>query len=345
MKQKAFPGVSSYRDRHNVLRWRYRKNGLTVQLGKEFGSTDFIRKYTAAVQGERLERRATGKVLSGSRPGSLSAIIEGWLESVEFKQLGATTQRTYLCIARRLGKKHGDKPVASLLSRHIKQFMADKIETPESANSELRVWRFALDYAVEQGMVPVNVARVGVRKLRATGPGFHTWTEEEITAFYAKYPLGTLAHRAMTLMLYTATSRADAVALGPGNIVNGRLRYSRQKMKSRAGMVVDMPVHPRLAEMLETCPTGDTFLITEAGTKRSAAGLGNSMRAWCDTAGLVECTSHGLRKACARRLIEAGCTPHEMMAITGHKTLAEAQRYAETYNRTAAADRAIGKHQ
>lgn len=39
------------------------------------------------------------------------------------------------------------------------------------------------------------------------------------------------------------------------------------------------------------------------------------------------CVTHGLRKAAARLLAEAGCTPHQIMAITGHKTLVEVERY------------------
>ena len=82
---------------------------------------------------------------------------------------------------------------------------------------------------------------------------------------------------------------------------------------------------------------------TETGDARSPNGLGNAMRGWCDAVGLPDCSSHGLRKACARRLIEAGATAHEMMAVTGHKTIAEAQRYAETFDRSGAADRAMQK--
>ena len=38
------------------------------------------------------------------------------------------------------------------------------------------------------------------------------------------------------------------------------------------------------------------------------------------------CELHGLRKAAARRLAEAGCSASEIMAITGKKTLAEVER-------------------
>ncbi|GBQ44968.1 hypothetical protein AA11826_0761 [Komagataeibacter oboediens DSM 11826] len=36
---------------------------------------------------------------------------------------------------------------------------------------------------------------------------------------------------------------------------------------------------------------------------------------------------HGLRKLAATLLAEAGCTTHEIAAITGHKTLAMVQHY------------------
>ena len=39
------------------------------------------------------------------------------------------------------------------------------------------------------------------------------------------------------------------------------------------------------------------------------------------------CKAHGLRKAAARRLAEAGCSAHEIMAVMGHKTLSEVERY------------------
>ena len=99
-----------------------------------------------------------------------------------------------------------------------------------------------------------------------------------------------------------------------------------------------------LKTVLDSLPDGQTtFLQTTHGKPRSANGMGTAMRGWCDDAGLPQCSSHGLRKACSRRLIEAGATPHEMMAVSGHRTLAEAQKYAETFERSSAADRAMTK--
>jgi integrase len=38
---------------------------------------------------------------------------------------------------------------------------------------------------------------------------------------------------------------------------------------------------------------------------------------------------HGLRKAALTQLADAGCTAHEIAAISGHKTLTEIERYTK----------------
>ena len=45
--------------------------------------------------------------------------------------------------------------------------------------------------------------------------------------------------------------------------------------------------------------------------------------------GLGHLSLHGLRKAFTTRLVHAGALPHEIMSLTGHKSLAEVQRYSE----------------
>ena len=76
-----------------------------------------------------------------------------------------------------------------------------------------------------------------------------------------------------------------------------------------------------------------TFLTTERGERYSDAGFGNKFRQWCDEAGLPQCSAHGLRKAGCRRLAEAGCTVHEIAAISGHLSLSEVQRYTKAVDK------------
>jgi integrase len=86
-----------------------------------------------------------------------------------------------------------------------------------------------------------------------------------------------------------------------------------------------------------------TYIVTTGGKPFTAAGFGNWFREQCNAAGLYHCSAHGLRKAAARRLAEAGCSPHEIMAITGHFTLKEVARYTAAANREGLAREAIKK--
>ena len=71
------------------------------------------------------------------------------------------------------------------------------------------------------------------------------------------------------------------------------------------------------------------------------------MRNWfreeCDKAALHHCSAHGLRKAAARRLAEAGCTAHEIAAITGHASLREIVRYTKAADQRKLAAAAMEK--
>ena len=63
----------------------------------------------------------------------------------------------------------------------------------------------------------------------------------------------------------------------------------------------------------------------------------------CRMAGLDGCSAHGLRKAAARRLAEAGCSAHEIASITGHASLREIARYTEAADRRKLAVSAMAK--
>jgi hypothetical protein len=82
-----------------------------------------------------------------------------------------------------------------------------------------------------------------------------------------------------------------------------------------------------------------TFVVSEWGKPYSADRLSKLFRRWADEAGLPKrCRLHGLKKGGMRRLAESGGTAHELMAISGHKTLTEVQRYTEEADRKKLAD-------
>jgi len=333
-RRSQYPHASWYTDRHGKRRWRYRHKGFSAELGTEWGSEDFIRRYQEA----EAARKSHGIGQDRTRPGSFDALLVRWYRSPGYVNLADSTKRTYRGILERFREQHGRKRVAHLERRHLLRIQADKVDTPAAANNLIRLLRLVLDHAIELGWRADNPAR-GIKPFATDPAGWHTWSEAEIAAFYAHHPLGSTAHLAMTLMLYTGAARSDAVRLGWGNVSDGRISYRRRKTRRRSEVVVDIPVHPRLAEALATVPKGAfTFLQTTRGKSRSPNGLGTAMRRWCDAAGLPECSSHGLRKAIARRLAEAGATPHMIQSVTGHATLKEVDRYTAKAGRAALAD-------
>lgn len=342
MKQKRqFPGSSPYTDRHGQRRWRFRKGGFSRELGTDYGSREFVRRYEEALAEYQTGKKA-GAGANNTIPGSINDLVASWYRSPEWAALAELTKKTYRGVIEPFRQKHGNKPVNRLERRHVMGFLAEKAETPAAANNLRKRLAQLLDHAIALDWIKANPARL-TKAYKIAGGGFHPWDEGEIARFFAVHKPGTMAHRAVTLMIYTGAARVDAVKLGPMNIKGDRLEYRRQKTAKTNGVMVSIPLHPDLAAVLATLPIDRPFLATAYGKSRSPDGLGNLMREWCDKAGLPECSAHGLRKACARRLAEAGATAHEIMAVTGHKTLAEVQRYTDSAMREGLADSAMAK--
>jgi integrase len=115
-------------------------------------------------------------------------------------------------------------------------------------------------------------------------------------------------------------------------------------VEEKTGAVLEIPVHSHLAAIIaDTASDHLTFLTTAFGKPFTPAGFGNWFRDCCDEAGLLHCSAHGLRKAAARRLADAGCTAHEIAAITGHASLREVARYTKAADQKQLAMAAMAK--
>lgn len=176
--------------------------------------------------------------------------------------------------------------------------------------------------------------------LRYRSKGFHTWTEAEIAQFESYWPLGSKQRLAFDLLLFTAQRSGDVRRMTRQQIQGGRVSIRQEK----TAQPVDFIQHPALTASLEA-HGGDHFVLltTEAGKPYSAKGFGNWIKKAATQAGLPHCSAHGLRKAAARRLAEAGCTVHEIMSITGHQSLKEVERYTREAGRRALGDVAISR--
>ena len=104
-----------------------------------------------------------------------------------------------------------------------------------------------------------------------------------------------------------------------------------------------IPIHDALHRALLPAKRDHApILVTNYGERFSVKGIGQMISAAIREAGLpVRCKAHGLHKVAARRLAEAGCSVSEIAAITGHKTLAEVERYTRAADQERLARQAI----
>jgi integrase len=320
---KLLPHVNSFRNRHGTLVFYFRRKGCkSVRLRGVLGSAEFMAAYTAAVEGQ--EPIEIG--VKRSPVGSVAATVGLYFGSTAFGNLAVETQRTRRNILERFREEHGDKRLAGIERKHVQAMVTAKGKTPSAARNFLNTLRAMIAFAIDAG-VRTDDPTIGVKRPKIKTDGYRTWSEDDIAAFEAAHPIGTMPRLALALLLYTGQRRSDIVVMGRQH-VRGDLISVRQH---KTGTPLLIPMHPALRVATEATPSGHlTFLATAFGKARTANGFGTWFRECCNAAGLANGTSaHGLRKAACRRLAEAGCSANEIMAISGHASLREVERYTK----------------
>ncbi|NBW12654.1 MAG: hypothetical protein EBR82_31985 [Caulobacteraceae bacterium] len=334
------PYLHRYRDRHGKVRFYLRRPGhKRIPLRSRPGSAAFLAEYRAAMADAAPQSPASARRMAA---GSLDALAASYYCSAAFTALGASTRATYRRIIERLRAEHGHRLVTDLTPQVIRRLMDRRAEAhPAAANHMLRMFRLLMRHAIETGTRDTDPT-MGVRRVAHRSAGIATWTEADIAAYETRHPIGTRARLALALLLYTGQRRSDVVRMGRQHLRDGAL--SVRQVKTGAELL--LPIHSTLAAELAHVPAGQmVFLHTEQRGRSApftAAGFYNTFSRWCEEAGLPPGRSpHGLRKACARRLAEAGCSAHQIAAITGHKTLAEVERYTRAADQAKMAEAAF----
>jgi integrase len=108
--------------------------------------------------------------------------------------------------------------------------------------------------------------------------------------------------------------------------------------------LLSIPCHKDLRAELENMPRiADTILVGERGATLTGSSLSVMVRRQLREMGVDGYAIHGLRKNAAVALADAGCAPHEIAAITGHRTLGMVAHYAKRHDQRLAARSARDK--
>ncbi|RXH36637.1 integrase [Bradyrhizobium nanningense] len=327
-------------DRHGNGRCYVRAPGKRrVRIRALPGPPEFMEEYQAAIT---TAAEAPLRQADEARKGSFRYLCIRYYASAAYKALDISTRNSQRRALDEIAVEKGAKPVAIMQPRHIRRMRDAKAASPSAAKHLVKALRALFSWANEAGETSISPT-IGVKKLKYRSDGHHTWTDEEIRKYYERHALRTKARHALDLLRYTTGRREDARRLGRQHMRDGRVRFRQAKNEHRNPIDIDIPMHATLAESIAAANVNMTFLLTEFGKPSTANGFGNKFKDWCRQADLPHCSAHGNRKATSTALADSGATPHEIMAVTGHQSLKEVERYIKAANRRKTADAAMAK--
>jgi integrase len=274
---------------------------------------------------------------------SLGALLTAYRSSPEWSGLKPITQRHYRVYHAVLEDPALMAcPVADLTRRRA-LMLRDRIAAergPAAANVFMRVLSALLGWAVDHEWIDHNPL---ARAKALPGGHLRAWTARDYTRAVAVLP--EHLRRAVVLARYTGQRRGDLIAM-PWSAFDGKtIRLRQTKGRDRPELVIPVaaPLRAELARWKRDAIS--TLILTTdrgvpwCGTYLSRL-LGEAVAGIApDMAGL---NIHGLRKLAAASLAEAGCTVHQIAAITGHASLSMVQLYTASAAQQHLASEAIG---
>jgi integrase len=312
--------------------------GPRIRLPDDPKSDEFKLAYADAMANGTSTARRTVDDAS-----AIGALIASYKRSTAYTKLGATTKVSYGRAIEAL-RAHSHRNVKGLTRERIENIvLRPYADRPGAAFAILKMLRILIRHALAlDARNPLRLASdpsIGIS--RPSLNEIRSWTDAETAAFERCWPVGTKQRTAYAIMLFVGTARVDTHLTTWTQFDDEVAAYRR----SKTGVAVDIGVDTELATALAAWPrTHVTIINTEYGKPFTVDGFSRFMRDAMTKAGLpLDCKPHGLRKTLGRRLADAGCTAHEIMAALGHKTLAEAERYTREADRRRGGRTAIKK--
>jgi len=340
--------VNTFTDRHGKERsyFRYPKQKAVKLIGKP-GSPEYMGQYTMALGFAPQATPLTEVVKTSSGDRTWNAAKTDFIK-VGLGAQGEEAKKKTTRLLNIFCRLHGHRSVRGTPVAKIEEFLATYHDRPGQHNNLLKVMRQLTKFVIRRGWIDRDPT-MGVDKLEIGS--HHTWNEAEIAQYEKRWKLGTRERTAFALFLYSGQRVVDVAKMKLPEITwwtdkEGHRRATMAVQQEKGDdaendRTLNINCEPELIEALdawkETCarekvPTDihQHILLNGIHRKFAPTTLSRWMADNFDAAGLPDrCVSHGLRKAAARRLAEAGCTPHEIMTVTGHKTLSEVQRYCD----------------
>ena len=250
--------------------------------------------------------------------GVVLSILQGYQASEDFRELAASTRRSYAQLIVRIEKEFGDFPLTALTDRRTRGvFMSwrDRIAAGSGRRQADYAWSVlarVLSWALDRGLIAANPCTHGGRLYRGSRRE-SIWTAADEATFLERAP--THLHLPLLLALWTGQRQGDLLCL-PWSAYDGKTIRLRQ---GKTGARVVIPVGVPLKAALDVATKRSTIILTNSeGKPWTSDGFRASWRKACAAAGVTGVTFHDLRGTAVTRLAVAGATEAEVATITGH---------------------------
>ncbi len=321
--------------RHGNFAWYVRVNrGPRIRIKAEYGTPEFQEAYLAALAGER------PKPISPASKGTLEWLWVLYRQSSAWLDLSVATRGQRENIMRSVLKTSGNEPLSLITRKAVVKGRDRRAATPSQAKNFLSTMRGLFQWALDAELVGSDPTAGVKRPKPKRSEGFPAWTDDDITKFERRWPVGTRQRVMFDLFLYTGLRRGDAARVGRQHVKDGAIVIDTEK----TGVRVTIPILPALKATLDAGPTGDMAFIGNAtnGNPLPKEVIGNLFREACRAAG-VRKSAHGLRKAAAANAANHGATEAELEAIFGWTGGKMAALYTKSANRAALSTAAANK--
>lgn len=310
-----------------IVRYVRVGKGPRTRIIAAYGTPEFDAEYQAAVTGTPRPKKGSPSV------GSLAWLLDRYRETTEWSDLSKATRRQRDNIFVHVLDTAGNTAASKITQATIQAGKERRAKTPSQARNFLDAVRGLFKWAAKGKLVKVDPT-IGVENPpRKTGDGFIAWTEDDVAAYYKRWPLKTKERVWLDVLLYSGLRRGDAVRYGRQHVRNGVGRIKTEKSQSKVTAVV--PVLPVLEITLQAGPVGElTFIVGEKGKPLTKESFGNLFKRACKKAG-VPGSAHGVRKIAATTAANNGATTAQLKALFGW----ESDQMAEIYTKGADRDR------
>ena len=179
-----------------------------VRLKAEFGTPEFDAEYRAALSGTPIRKGAPSN-------SSLAWLLARYRETNAWSELSAATRRQRDNIFAGVLDTAGQEPYARITQATILAGKERRAATPHQARNFLDAVRGLFGWAHNAKLVKVDPTTGVDNPKRKGGDGFIAWAEEHMSAYEARWPIGTRQRVWLDILAYTGLRRGDVAARSP----------------------------------------------------------------------------------------------------------------------------------